>query len=86
MKDVKIGMGFSKGLREWRLLDLLHADDPVLCDELKEDLRVRPGNFAGLCKRRNLKVIVDKRQSDGVRGVWMILLRLGEMWEKMLGE
>ena len=51
MKDVKIGIGFSKGLREWRLLDLLHADDPVLCDELKEDLRVRIGNFAGLCKR-----------------------------------
>ena len=38
MKDVKMGMGrmrmrFQKEGREWRLPDLLYADDLVLCGE-----------------------------------------------------
>ena len=46
--------------REWRLLGLLYADDLVLCGEPEEDLRVMVGQFAEVCRRRELKVNVGK--------------------------
>ena len=51
MKEVKMGMGrrgvsFLEDGRELRLLDLLYADDLVLCGESQEDLRVMEGRFA----------------------------------------
>ena len=57
MKEVKIGMG-RRGVRlleqgrEWRLPDLLYADDLVLYGESKEDLKVIMGRFVEVCKRR----------------------------------
>ena len=49
-KEVKICMGrrgvkFLEEGREWRLSGLLHADDLVMCGELKEDLRAMSGWF-----------------------------------------
>ena len=35
---------------------LLYADDLVLCDELKEDLRAMVGRYFEVCRRRGLKV------------------------------
>ena len=62
--EVKMGMGrrgvsFMEDGREWRLPDLLYADDLVLCGELEEDLRV-VGRFAEECKRRRLEVNAGK--------------------------
>ena len=64
MMEMKLGMGgrgvrFQEEGREWRLPGLLYADDLVLCDELKEDLRVIVGRFIGVC-RRCLKVNAAK--------------------------
>ena len=45
MKEVKLEMGrmvvrFLKEGREWRLPDLLYADDLVLCSKWEEDLKL----------------------------------------------
>ena len=40
--------------------DLLYADDLVLCGETEEDLRVMVGQFAEVCRRRELKVSAGK--------------------------
>ena len=50
MKEVKMGMGrngvlFMEEEREWRLHDILYADDLVLCDESEEGLRGMVGRF-----------------------------------------
>ena len=58
--DVKEGVNFLEDGREWRLPGLLYADDLVLCDELKEDLRVMVVQFAEVCRRRGLKVNASK--------------------------
>ena len=50
------GVRFQEDIREWRLPDLLHADDLVLYGVLEEDLRVMVRQFTGVCKRRGLKV------------------------------
>ena len=42
--------------REWRLPDLLYADDLVLCIKSEEDLRAMVGQFVEVCMRRGLKV------------------------------
>ena len=42
--------------KEWKLLGLLYADNLVLCDGLKEDLRAVLGSFVEVCRRRGLKV------------------------------
>ena len=39
---------------------LFYADDLVLCDEAKEDLRTIVGRFIEVCRRRGLKVNADK--------------------------
>ena len=61
MKEFKIGMGrrgvrFMEDGREWRLTGLFYADDLVLDGESEEDLRVMVGQFAEVCRRRELKV------------------------------
>ena len=50
MKGVKIGMemrevSFLQDGREWRLSDLLYADDLALYSESEEDLMVMVGQF-----------------------------------------
>ena len=42
-----------------RLPDHLYADDLVLCDQLKEDLKVIVERFVKVC-RRDLKINADK--------------------------
>ena len=42
------------------MLSFLYADDLVLCGESEEDLRGRVGRFAGMCRRRCLKVNAGK--------------------------
>ena len=39
---------------------LLYADDLTLCGELEEDLRAKEVQFAGVCRRRGLKVNASK--------------------------
>ena len=56
IKEVKMGMGrrgvrFLEDGREWRLPDLLYADNLVLCGELDEDLRAMVGWFVEVCMR-----------------------------------
>ena len=58
-------MGGEEG-REWRLTGLLYADDLVLCSESEDELRAMVGCFAGVCRRRGLKVNTGE-QSDGVK-------------------
>ena len=65
MKELKMGMGkrgvsFMEDEREWRLPGLLYADDLVICGESEENLRVMVGQFAELCRRRELKVNAGK--------------------------
>ena len=55
MKEVKMGMEtrgvkFLEEEREWRLPDLLFADDVVLCGESEEDLRVMVGRYIEVCR------------------------------------
>ena len=59
VKEVKMGMGrrrvsFLEDGREWRLPNLLYADDLVLCGESEENLRAMVGRFAEVCRRRGL--------------------------------
>ena len=46
--------------REWRLPDLLYAEDLVLCGESEEGLRAIVGRFVEVCRRRGLKVNAGK--------------------------
>ena len=55
-------MRFEEEGREWRLPDLLYADDLVLCGESEEDLRAKVGRFIEACKRTGLKVNAGKRK------------------------
>ena len=52
-------MRFQEERRQWRLPDLLYADDLVLCGESEEDLRAMVRRFAVVC-RRGLKVNAGK--------------------------
>ena len=45
--------------KEWRLPDLLYADDLALCGESEEDLRAIVGRFVKMCRRKGLKVNAD---------------------------
>ena len=61
MKEVKMwlgrrGMRFLEDGREGRLLDILYADDLVLCSESEEDLRVMVGRLTEVRRRRGLRV------------------------------
>ena len=40
MDAVKVEMGMGEIFGEWRLLDILHADDLILCSESQKDLKV----------------------------------------------
>ena len=65
IKELEMGMA-GKGVRmmengdEWRVPYLLYADDLVLCGESEESLRGLVQRFGRVCKRRGLKVNVDK--------------------------
>ena len=56
LMKVKMGMGSEvlEDGREWRLPGLLDADDLVLCGESEEDLRAMMGQFAEVCRWREL--------------------------------
>ena len=54
-RDERSEKGGGEEGREWRLPDLLYADDLVLCNESKEDLRAMVGRFVEVC-RRGIKV------------------------------
>ena len=55
-------MRFLEDGREWRLHGLLYADDLVLCGESGENLWVMVGQFAEVCRRRELKVNAAKNR------------------------
>ena len=44
------------------MIDLLYADDLVLCGESEEDLRAMVGRSVEVCRRRGLKVNTSKRK------------------------
>ena len=48
--------------REWRLPDLLYADDLVFCGESEEDLMSMVERFIEECRRRGLKFNAGKRK------------------------
>ena len=54
------GMRFQEERREWRLPDLLYADDLVLYSESEQNLRVMMGRFGDVCRRRGLKTNLGK--------------------------
>ena len=54
------GVSFLEDGRDWILPDLFYADDLILYGESEEDLRVRVGWFAEVCKRRGLKFNASK--------------------------
>src|SRR5678816_2479870 len=54
------GVRLMKNRREWKVPCLLYADDLVLCGESEESLRGLVERFGRVCKRRGLKVNVDK--------------------------
>jgi hypothetical protein len=65
MKELLVGMGregvrMVENGREWRIPCLLYADDLVLCGESEESLERLVERFGRVCKRRGLKVNVDK--------------------------
>jgi hypothetical protein len=74
MKELMVGVA-GEGVRmvengrEWRLPCLLYADDLVLCGESEESLRRLVERFGKVCKRRGLKVNVDKSKVLVVNGV-----------------
>jgi hypothetical protein len=65
MKELMVGMG-NEGVRmmengrEWKVPCLLYADDLALCSESEEGLQRLVEGFGRVCKRRGLKVNVDK--------------------------
>ena len=59
-RDGKEGSEIPGDRREWRLPDLLYADDLVLRGKSEEDLRAMVGWFVEVCRRRGLKVNAGK--------------------------
>src|SRR5678815_2244244 len=65
MKEFEVGMAgnvvrMMENGDEWRVPYLLYADDLVLCGESEESLGGLVERFGRVCKRRGLKVNVDK--------------------------
>ena len=65
MKEVEMEMGrrggrFLEEGREWRIPNVLYADDLVLCGESEEDLRTMVGRFVEVLRRRGLKLSAGK--------------------------
>ena len=54
------GVRLTENGVEWKLPCLLYADDLVLCGESEESLSKLVEGFGKICKRRGLKVNVDK--------------------------
>ena len=74
MKEMKIGIGrrgvrFLGNGREWRISDLLYADDLFVCGESEENMGVMLGRFTELCRRRGLKVNAGKIKMNGDEGL-----------------
>ena len=53
-------MRFQEKGREWRLPDILYADNLVLSGELEEDLRAVMGCFIKVYRKRGLKFNAGK--------------------------
>ena len=47
-----MGVRFLEDGREWRLLDLLYAENLILYSELKEDLKMMVGHFVDVSRRK----------------------------------
>ena len=65
MKEVRMringmGIGLERDGIEWTLSDLMYADDVVFMAKSERELSVMIQNFDYVCKRRGLKVNVDK--------------------------
>src|SRR5678815_4169579 len=65
MKELEVGVAADgvrtmENGRERRMPYLLYADDLVLCGESEESLKGLMERFDRVCKRRGLKVNVDK--------------------------
>ena len=63
---------FLENGREWRLPNLLHANNLVLCGKSKQDLKVMVERFVEVCRRRDLKINADKNKvmaSGGEEGL-----------------
>ena len=54
------GVRMIENGREWRVPCLLYEGDLVLCGESEESLRGLVERFGRVCKKRGLKVNVDK--------------------------
>ena len=66
--DGKSGREVLRGGERRRLPGVLYWDDLALCAESEEDLRVLKGSFVEVCKRRGLKVTVDKSKVTALGG------------------
>ena len=62
MGIVRRGVRFLENWREWRLSDVLYADDLVLCGESEENLRVMVELFVEMCRRGGLEVNAFKKK------------------------
>ena len=65
MKEVRMringmGIGLERDGIEWTLSDLMYADDVVFMAKSERELSVMIQKFDYVCKRRGLKVNVDK--------------------------
>src|SRR5678816_3500869 len=71
--------------REWRVSYLLYEDDLVLCGESEENLRGLVERFGRVCKRRGLKVNVDKSKVMVVSedSSWCKVMLDGEQLEQV---
>src|SRR5678816_3523316 len=67
MKELEVGVTrdsvrMMENGREWRVPYLLYEGDLVLCGESEESLRILVERFGRVCKRKGLKVNVDKNK------------------------
>ena len=65
MKEVietigNVGVEMKMGKEKWKLSHLLYADDAVLLTESREELQEYVKAFVNVCKKRNLKMNVNK--------------------------
>src|SRR5678816_4589043 len=65
MKELEVGVAgnrvrMTENGDKWRVPYLLYADDLVLCGESEESLSGMVERFGRVCKRRGLKVNIDK--------------------------
>ena len=58
-------MFIDQGGNNWRVNQLLYADDTVLLGDSKENIQRFLNEFGKVCERRKLKVNVDKSKVCG---------------------